>query len=782
MNGKVLFTPLFFLIIIGSIFAQPFSHLMENNIRGFAFLSVFGTTDQPETDSNGEDNSTSLSIPTSEEETPEEDSSEEGSNQDTNSEDNSAPPSPPLDYMIPVADAGRDVTVQGQTLIQLDGSNSNNPNTSGGDDVVPSLNYDWTQTDGPIVTLNNPNTANPDFTSPQVQEETRFTFQLIVSTDSATSDPDFVTVSVIPSVIPQTPDNQTGDDQPQPQPQPQPEPQTPDNQTGDDQPQPQPQPQPEPQTPGPVELQTMIEPCNSSNESPNQGTITIATDQSFTQVYKISPDPYGSEDSLYFVDNDFFDCLTDSSLISLDDLDFGWYQIEIFDQNNPDNSKVFDISINPDLPSPIIYLFEKVFEPNLVYEPIPSQYIIWLDESVTTDASTVSKDYSENGRILHIFENPPGFVINVHGNEQFDERDFVSKLSSDPRIFAINQDLYGKISALKYKNQTIPSSLERISANILNFTVGDTPPRNSLSSEMNQNINFSNVDIAIIDTGISLNHPDLNVYRNISFVEGVPDGNDDLGHGTHIAGIAAAMDNSLGVLGVAPGAKLWAIKVCDVNGNCPLSSQIRAIQYVNQHADEIDIVNLSIENPPSTKLDKAVTESISKGLIYVVAAGNSNTNISSTSPARVPGVITVSAISDSDGECGGRGNNTIGGPDDYAASFSNFGNSIDFAAPGVDVFSTYLGQGYAFNSGTSMAAPIVAGQAAVYKSFFPNATPEQVITALLSSSIPYTTACAGSSHGHFQDIQNFHQEPLIYSIDIQPQDDPASVVPGQQLP
>ena len=78
-------------------------------------------------------------------------------------------------------------------------------------------------------------------------------------------------------------------------------------------------------------------------------------------------------------------------------------------------------------------------------------------------------------------------------------------------------------------------------------------------------MNFSNVDIAIIDTGISLNHPDLNVYRNISFVEGIPDGNDDLGHGTHIAGIAAAKDNSFGVLGVAPGAKLWAIKVCDVN-------------------------------------------------------------------------------------------------------------------------------------------------------------------------------------------------------------------------
>jgi len=93
-------------------------------------------------------------------------------------------------------------------------------------------------------------------------------------------------------------------------------------------------------------------------------------------------------------------------------------------------------------------------------------------------------------------------------------------------------------------------------------------------------------------------------------------------------------------------------------------------------------------------LDKAINESLSKGLIYVVAAGNSNINTSLTSPARIPGVIAVSAISDSDGECGGRGNSTLGGPDDYAASFSNYGNSIDFAAPGVDVFSTYREKGY----------------------------------------------------------------------------------------
>ncbi|MGE0389591.1 MAG: S8 family serine peptidase, partial [Candidatus Nitrosocosmicus sp.] len=695
-----------------------------------------------------------------------------------------------------IADAGPDVTVQSQTLTQLDGSNSDDPNASG-DDVGPALNYDWTQTAGPEVTLNNPNTANPDFISPQVQEETPLTFQLIVSTDSARSDPDSVTVSVTPAVIPQTPDtpptNQPDPQTPDTPPTNQPDPQTPDTpptnqpdpQTPDTPPTNQPDPQtpdtpptnqPDPQTPDPVEFQTVTESCNTTNEPFDQGALTIATDQSFTQIYKITPNPYGSEDSLYFVNNDFFDCTADDSLISLNGLDFGWYQIEILDEQNSDNNKVFDISINQNLPSPVIYLFEKIFEPNLDYERIPSQYIVWLDESVTSDAETVSEDYSQNGKIIHIFENPPGFVINMFGSGSINEKEFVSKLASDSRIFAINQDLFGKVSALKYKNQTIPSSLERISANILNLTVANATQNSDLTST-NQNLNFSNVDIAIIDTGISLNHPDLNVYRNISFIEGVPDGNDDLGHGTHIAGIAAAMDNSFGVLGVAPGAKLWAIKVCDANGNCPLSSQIQAIQYVNQHTDEIDIVNLSIENPPSDKLDKAVTESISKGVIYVVAAGNSNTNISATSPARVPGVITVSAISDSDGACGGRGNNTIGGPDDFAASFSNYGKNIDFAAPGVDVFSTYLGQSYAFDSGTSMAAPIVAGQAALYKSYYPEASSEQVISAMLNSSIPYTTACAGESHGHFEDIQDFHQEPLIYSINI-----PAKVPNASQTP
>ena len=493
------------------------------------------------------------------------------------------------------------------------------------------------------------------------------------------------------------------------------------------------------------------------------GSLTIITDKDFSQVYKITPNPYGTEDSLYFVNNDFFDCDSNNSVISLNGLDYSWYTVEILDQYNANNTKTFDISINDKFSFPTIYVFDREFVPNLMYEPIRSQFIIWLNESVTTNAGLVSQDYVQNGEIKFVFENPPGFVINMNNSGQINERDFMNKLSNDPRIFAINQDLNGKIASVKYHNQTIPDSLERINANVLNIT---SEILDGTFSKQSGELDFSNVDIAILDTGISLDHPDLNVYRNVSFVDGTQTGDDDLGHGSHIAGIAAAKDNSIGIMGVAPGAKLWAIKVCDVNGNCPLSSQIKGIQYVNEHADEIDIVNLSIENPPSEKLDKSINESLSKGLIYVVAAGNSHINTSLTSPARIPGVIAVSAISDSDGECGGRGNSTIGGPDDYAASFSNYGSSIDFAAPGVNVFSTYKDQGYAFDSGTSMAAPVVAGQAALYKSIKPNATSEEVISNLLNSSVPYTTPCAGVNYGHFQDAQNYHKEPLIYSLRI----------------
>ena len=512
----------------------------------------------------------------------------------------------------------------------MDGSKSYDPNNSG-DDVRTSLSFDWTQTGGPEVILNNPTSANPTFTSPQVEEETRLTFQLVVSSDTATSDPDSVTVSVTPDTPPETPDtppetpdtppetpdtpSETPDTPPEtpdtppetpdtppetpdtppetpdtppetpdtPPETPDTPPETPDTppETPDTPPEtpdtPPETPDTPPETPDQQEFQTAVKDCgtNPTDTFPG-GSLTIITDQDFSQVYKMSPNPYTNDDSLYFVNNDFFDCDSNNSVISLNGLDYSWYTVEILDQNNVNNIKSFDISINENFSFPTIYVFDRAFVPNLIYEPIPSQFIIWLNENVTTNAALVSQDYVQNGEIKFVFENPPGFVINMNNSGQLNEMDFMKKLSSDPRIFAINQDLNGKIASVRYNNQTIPDSLERINANVINITselLDDAFPKQS------GELDFSNVDIAILDTGISLDHPDLNVYRNVSFVDGALTGDDDLGHGSHIAGIAAAKDNSMGILGVAPGAKLWAIKVCDINGNCPLSSQIKGIQY-----------------------------------------------------------------------------------------------------------------------------------------------------------------------------------------------------------
>ena len=181
------------------------------------------------------------------------------------------------------------------------------------------------------------------------------------------------------------------------------------------------------------------------------GSLTIITDQDFSQVYKISPNPYTAEDSLHFVNNDFFDCDSNNSVISLHGLDYSWYTVEILDQFNVNNTKTFDISINENFSFPTIYVFDRAFVPNLIYEPIRSQFIIWLNESVTKNAALVSQDYIQNGEIKFVFDNPPGFVINMNNSGQLNERDFMNKLSEDPRIFAINQDINGKIASIKYQ-------------------------------------------------------------------------------------------------------------------------------------------------------------------------------------------------------------------------------------------------------------------------------------------------------------------------------------------
>ncbi|MHA7130715.1 S8 family serine peptidase [Algoriphagus namhaensis] len=204
----------------------------------------------------------------------------------------------------------------------------------------------------------------------------------------------------------------------------------------------------------------------------------------------------------------------------------------------------------------------------------------------------------------------------------------------------------------------------------------------------------------VIDSGIDASHPDLNV--NVSagfnaFTKG-KDSNlssDGSGHGTHVAGTIAAIDNGFGVIGVAAGATVVPVKVLDSRGSGSYSGVIAGVDFVAATAANGDVANMSLGGPPSAALDAAVVALGASGVKVALAAGNEGQNANNSSPARANGtnVYTVSAIDSND----------------RFASFSNFGNPpVDFAAPGVGVLSTVPG-GYASYNGTSMASPHVAG-------------------------------------------------------------------------
>ena len=203
----------------------------------------------------------------------------------------------------------------------------------------------------------------------------------------------------------------------------------------------------------------------------------------------------------------------------------------------------------------------------------------------------------------------------------------------------------------------------------------------------------------IIDSGIDFDHPDLTVdqARSKSFIEGQTSADDQNGHGTHVAGIIGAKNNTFGVLGVASGASLVALKVLDNDGEGNLSYIIQALAYVSTNAEAGDVVNMSVGGESgSSILDQQVKNIASRGIYFSIAAGNEGKLANLSSPARANGenIYTVTAVDSLDN----------------FASFSNYGNDVvDYAAPGVRILSTWTDNRYAYASGTSMAAPHVAG-------------------------------------------------------------------------
>lgn len=208
----------------------------------------------------------------------------------------------------------------------------------------------------------------------------------------------------------------------------------------------------------------------------------------------------------------------------------------------------------------------------------------------------------------------------------------------------------------------------------------------------------------VIDTGIDLDHPDLNVDtgRSRNFSSG-PSADDGHGHGSHVAGTIGAKDNSIGVIGVSPGATLVAVRVLNNAGSGSNSAVIAGVDYVAANGRNGDVANMSLGGGVSNALDQAVIAAAATGVKFTLAAGNESEHANNHSPARAngPNVYTVSSFA--------RGTSATD-TDDPWSSFSNFGNPpVDFAEPGSSIPSTYKGGGYATMSGTSMAAPHLAG-------------------------------------------------------------------------
>lgn len=205
------------------------------------------------------------------------------------------------------------------------------------------------------------------------------------------------------------------------------------------------------------------------------------------------------------------------------------------------------------------------------------------------------------------------------------------------------------------------------------------------------------VKVAVVDTGIDLTHPDLaaNIKGGYNAINPTRTANDDNGHGTHVAGIIGALDNTIGVVGVGPKVDLYAVKVLNRNGSGYLSDIIEGIDWSIQNG--IQVINMSLGTASNVQsFHDAVVRAYQTGIVVVAAAGN-NYGGAVDYPGAYPEVIAVSATNSSNG----------------IASFSSVGPEVDLAAPGASIFSSYKGSTYKTLSGTSMASPHVAGAAAL---------------------------------------------------------------------
>ncbi|MPZ68115.1 MAG: S8 family serine peptidase [Actinobacteria bacterium] len=353
------------------------------------------------------------------------------------------------------------------------------------------------------------------------------------------------------------------------------------------------------------------------------------------------------------------------------------------------------------------------------------RYVVVLEDSAVAGTVAAAQAATFGFDVLHVYSHTlQGYAAKMPAS-------VAQAVAALPGVKWVEQDRIFRATA-----QSLPSGIDRVDADL------------STTAGINNVDTRVNVDVAVIDTGVDLNHPDLNVYtagqKNCTFFGLFANADDDNGHGSHVAGTIGALDNNDGVVGVAPGARIWPVKVLNAAGVGFGSDIICGIDYVASRSSEIEVANMSLGGGGTDRgacgaggdsQHAAICDAVNSGVTFVVAAGNDSSDAAGFTPAAYDEVITVSALADFNGQPGGGAPSTCTADvDDTFANFSNYGADVDIIAPGVCINSTVPGGGYDNTySGTSMASPHVAGGAALYKAVNPSATPAQVRAALIAA-------------------------------------------------
>jgi subtilisin len=347
-----------------------------------------------------------------------------------------------------------------------------------------------------------------------------------------------------------------------------------------------------------------------------------------------------------------------------------------------------------------------------------SSYIVVLSTSVADPAAVAAEHHARYGVApTHVYEHAiAGYAATIPAAR-------LDAVRADPRV-----EFVSPAYPLETFAQTSPTTIGRIEADESSALSG-----NGVGAVLQPGV-------AVIDSGIQKNHPDMNVVggMNCAGRGSAKQWDDYSGHGSHVAGIIGARDNNLGVVGVAPGVPLYAVRV--LGGRNTTAEAVCGIDWVTKNAGTIKVANMSLGyttqfgwggaddgncgRTNNDALHLAICRSVDAGVTYVAAAGNASTDFRGTAPAAFDEVLTATAVADFDGEPGGLASSGCRADvDDAAAGFSNYTSELNaapnadaphtIAAPGVCIYSTDLNSGYSTRSGTSMASPAVAGAVAL---------------------------------------------------------------------